>query len=108
MVRFLAFILILVSFQLTAATYIGKISRIDLAQNQNELPLILMESGMVLKIKPEHKNDLAAFFSAQQNGEKLKIVTNKKRQIVAIENYHHPIQPASLARNARGIRARQP
>lgn len=86
MVRFLGLMFLFVSFQLTAAIHVGKISKIDLPQNQNELPLILMESGMVLKIKPEHKNDLSAYFSAQQRNEILKIVTNKKRQIVAVEN----------------------
>ncbi len=86
MVRFIGLLLLLISFQLAAAVHIGKVSQIDLPQKKNELPLILIDSGMVLKIKPEHKNDLAAFFSAHQKGEKLRIVTNKKRQIIAVEN----------------------
>lgn len=86
MVKFLSLILFMISFQLSAAIHTGKISKIDLPQNQHELPLIFLDSGKVLKIKPENKDDLAAFYTAMRNSEKLKLMTNKKRQIVAVEN----------------------
>jgi len=86
MVKFLGVFFLLITIQSIAGTHIGKISKIDLPVNRQELPLILMEDGMVLKIKPEHKSDLNDYFRAHSNGERLRIITNKRRQIVAVEN----------------------
>lgn len=86
MVKFFGLFLIMMSMELSAAIHTGTVSHIDMPRTRKELPLVFLSDGTVLKIKPEYKNDLNAFITAQRSGETLKLKVNKKRQILAVEN----------------------
>lgn len=86
MFRFFGFLILMLSFQLSAAIHTGSITQIDFPKHRQELPLLFLNTGYVLKIKPEHKNDVEVYHLAKKSGATLQFLVNKKREVLGVVN----------------------